>query len=1277
MSAIPSRLLALLPADRLQLETWLAEFEQDWDGDRLAAHVGRLPAPGHPLRLPAFIELVKIDLERQWQAGHRFRVADYLLRYPELAHPGGPPPDLLMTEEEVVRQFGADAPTVLAPDLPPTLRPDVPHPAGAPHVPGYEILGQLGQGGMGAVFRGHDATLDRDVAVKVLLKQHRGHADAERRFVREARICGQLQHPGVVPVYGLGRADDARPAFIMKVVEGRTLANLLDNRKSPADDLPRLLTIFEQVCQAVAYAHSKGVIHRDLKPANVMVGAFGEVQVMDWGLAKVLVSPERQRPENGAAQLPDLGSQPGSTVDELGTTGTVGTPQYMPPEQARGEAANADERADVFGLGAILCEILSGQPPFVAGDSAEVLAKAALGQLGDAFSRLDGCGADGELVALCKACLARHAADRPRDGGAVAARVAAYRAAVQERLREADLERAAALARAAEAKATAAAERKARQRTVALAVAGVLVAAGVGAAAVWEQHRRETVDQLVRGRLKEAELLSERAQNAATLADLDNATRARLAAVEAEDRARGSSASESLRRQAADLARQLASEENEVQRDQQLLLALLEVRGPEQGPLAPRDGRMSLAVQVGPTADQRFAAAFRAWDESFDVDSPMSEALALRLQSRAPVVKDEIIAALDEWAAERRQRGRPAADWEELAQRLSSEAGQRRKLLRGLATGTLTRVEARDARARTDVAQAPVTELLTLARALQRVGEAAEAELVLREAVRARPQEAALHNALGKQLEAQQPPRWRDAVDCYVAAQALRPEWGEPLAYALVRSGRAKDGFDLYAQLIARRPTDAWLYFRRGNARYEQADYAGAAEDYAEVIRQRPRDVFLAHNSRGTALFAQGRLQDAEVVFQEALTHKADLAEAHANMGAALLEQGCYQEAEAECREAIRIQPGLVQAHNNLGVAVFLRGRPMEAEGEFREAIRVNPAFTRAYANLGAALERQGKWAEAEAECRQAIRLQPGSALAHANLGNTLYHMGRERRREAEAAFREAIRLDEHSALAYAGLGATLLADGRPGEAESACRTALRHDENLPAAHRILGRALHDQGQMAAAVTALQLALARKAGDRFNLIPEYERDAALERRLPALFAGTDEPANAAERLDFAKVCQWKGLYVAAARLSAQAFAAEPKLAEDLDREFRYDAACCAVQAAAGLAGDDPALPDRARRPLRRQALAWLRADLARYVGDSTLSARVPGRLRHWLAERDFASVHDDRALLALPDDELLEWRRLWQDVAALLAKAERALLLRAGIGAAGMLRSLN
>jgi eukaryotic-like serine/threonine-protein kinase len=241
----------------------------------------------------------------------------------------------------------------------------------------------------------------------------------------------------------------------------------------------------------VAYAHNKSVIHRDLKPANVMVGAFGEVQVMDWGLAKVLngAAPATETVPAAASVVETDRSQQADNLTQAGTV--LGTFAYMPPEQARGEVTHLDRRCDVFGLGAILCEILTGKAPYE-GSREEVKIHAQLGFTQPALVRLETSTADGELTALVRSRLSVRAADRPADAALVATEVAAYLAAVQERLRKAEVERAAtaarteeakataaAQARAEEAKATAAAERRVRRLSVALVVVLLL---GIGAA---------------------------------------------------------------------------------------------------------------------------------------------------------------------------------------------------------------------------------------------------------------------------------------------------------------------------------------------------------------------------------------------------------------------------------------------------------------------------------------------------------------------------------------------------------------------------------------------------------------------------------------------------------------------------------------------------------------------------------------------------------------------------------------------------------------------------
>ena len=368
----------------------------------------------------------------------------------------------------------------VATEPPPVILPGSPGLASPAATGRYEVLGEIARGGMGAVLLGRDPALGRELALKVLLPDHRDRPAMVRRFVEEAQIGGQLQHPGVVPVYDVGVLADHRPFFAMKLVRGRTLAALLDGRAGPSDDLPRFVGIFESVCQAVAYAHAHKVIHRDLKPPNVMVGSFGEVQVMDWGLAKVLEA-------GGEAVEPD--AAPGGRTARDGRHGdasregsVMGTAAYMAPEQARGEVDRLDERCDVFALGGILCEILTGRPPFAAPTRSESLRLAAAGDTSDVLARLDSCGADPRLLALARGCLETDVHARLRDGGEVARAMAAYLAGVQERVRAAEMARVEAQARAEE-------ERK-RRRAELRWTTGLIAVFALGALGVATQWRR-------------------------------------------------------------------------------------------------------------------------------------------------------------------------------------------------------------------------------------------------------------------------------------------------------------------------------------------------------------------------------------------------------------------------------------------------------------------------------------------------------------------------------------------------------------------------------------------------------------------------------------------------------------------------------------------------------------------------------------------------------------------------------------------------------------------
>jgi serine/threonine protein kinase len=235
----------------------------------------------------------------------------------------------------------------------------------------YMVLHKLGSGGMGTVYLAQDVDLGRKVAVKVMnISDSTGSLAS--RMMREARIVALLEHPSIVPIHDVGALEDGRVYYAMKLVQGKRL----DEFAAGADSRSDLLRVFQKVCEAVAFAHARGVIHRDLKPENIMVGSFGEVLVMDWGVAKVLGegpldSPDRlkaHRIEHRAIDDTDLVTTlPLASSRESGDTSSgmvIGTPAYMAPEQAMGKTELLDQRSDVYALGAVLYFLLAGRAPF-------------------------------------------------------------------------------------------------------------------------------------------------------------------------------------------------------------------------------------------------------------------------------------------------------------------------------------------------------------------------------------------------------------------------------------------------------------------------------------------------------------------------------------------------------------------------------------------------------------------------------------------------------------------------------------------------------------------------------------------------------------------------------------------------------------------------------------------------------------------------------------------------------------------------------------------------
>jgi serine/threonine-protein kinase len=1085
------------------------------------------------------------DLEYRWAAGEAVRVETYQGRYPELRDDLGAALSLIAAEYDQRRQRGegcapeeyrqrfpqygaelvsrlqacgarhetsAPVPEAAPDDLTPVGEspPETVHEltpvtatakgrSGWPTVPGYEILGELGQGGMGEVYKARHLALQRLVALKLLRAGLRGQSELEGRFLEEAQLTGQLQHPGIPPVHEVGVLADGRPFLAMKLIQGRTLGELLQERPGPAADLPRFLAIFEQVCQTLAYAHARGVIHRDLKPDNIMVGAFGEVQVMDWGLAKVLRAGRSTSAGSAADTDPLVTVRTASAGLSSQAGALLGTPAYMAPEQARGEVDQLDERCDVFGLGAMLCELLTGQPPY-RGGLGEVLLQAERGDLGDALARLEASGAEAPLVQLARACLAGPKEDRPRHAGEVSQTLSAYLAGVQERLQEAERERAAAEARAVE-------ERKRRRLAVALAGVVLLLVLLAAGGAWWYQRveadraeRQARTEREVTQAVGEAKALSEQARGLGTSPDEREKTLG--LALSAAKRAQGllgagevgGRISPGLRDQVQELNAELAEQAGRARRaaeraakDRRMRTELERIRLEQ---TVSRAGEFDKQAAL-----PLYAAVFREY--GIDVESlPEGKAAAA---IAASAIKEELLAALDEWAL-RRPDSAGKERLTHVAQAVEQDSrGFGHRLRKARLQGDTAELKrlARDA----DVPRLPATTVVHLAEALRQRGERAAAVEVLKATHVHHPGDFWVNHDLGMSL-------WDDD-----------PQHLEQVA-----------GY--FRAALAARPNSPGMYLR---------------------------------------------------------------------LGVVLKRQGRLDEAIALCRKAIELDPTYSASHNNLGNALKVKGELGEAIKEFHHAIRLDPKNALAYRNLGDVLLMQGKPVEAEAAYRKALDLKPNSDEAY---------------------------------YAYYNLGGALLQQAQFNKA----LTALKKGADLLPAKD----SRHEEVR--------------------QFVQKCQRLVILDAKLPGVLRGAEKPANAAEQIEFAELCGLKKLAATAARLSRDAFAADPKLAETVPSGARYNAACYAALAGCGQGRDADKLDGQERARWRRQALHWLRADLTWWgkaldKGNAQAKAEVQPQMRHWQTDADLAGVRDKEALAKLPAEERQQWQQLWADVAALLRRS--------------------
>jgi tetratricopeptide (TPR) repeat protein len=1034
-----------------------------------------------------------------------------------------------------------------------------------PVVPGYRVLREIARGGMGRVLGAFDLTLDRDVALKVLLPG----ANSDR-FVRESKITARLPHPGIPPVYALGTLADGAPFLAMKLIAGRTLA---DEMKSA--DQPRLLQAFTQVCQAVGFAHSRGIIHRDLKPANVMVGAFGEVQVMDWGLAKDRTSQEANDAPPPSQPSADPGattahSAAGEATDEQTRAGMVlGTPAYMAPEQARGQATDA--RSDVFALGGILCAILTGRPPFSGKSALELIRRAGAADLADANARLDRCGADAELIALCRRCLSPNPADRPAEGQAVAEQVAAYLDGVQERLRRAELAQAEARAKAAE-------EVKRRRLTLLLAATVLLALLLGGGGWLYVKSERDAqqralarrqveLTQGVNEALTSATALREKAKSAKT-GGVALFAQAREQVQRAVTLVENGLADEGL----AEQVRQLRDEVHEEAMDRHLAVMLDEAWMAS----AQMDARHNKLLFGRESEVPFFRKALQAYGMPAGEVEPA--VAALRIARRPAALREAIVAALADWLAAATNPAygihEPHQQWLETvlaAPELQDAWARQLQLAR--AERDPVRIEKLLQTA--DITQVPVQGLVW---ALDGLPSATKLRWL-------------------RQLQTQFPDNfWANELLGTVLANVPGHKQDDVLRYLTVA--------------VALRP-----------------DSAGARGNLGLIAAQ------------------TGHAEEALVNYRKAVELEPTNAVAHHNLAYVLGEQHRWDEALFHQRKAVELAPllgiegpnqsqFLAVVHNNLGVSLITMGRFDEAIDCLKKTIAYDPKDAVAHTHVGVAFKEKREADAAIAWHRKAIQLDPNLAQAYDNLGGVLCDLKQDYD-GAIANFRKAIALSPNGALRHFNLGNALKGKGDLDAAIACWKKVITLPEPMPGVH-----------------AKARVALARA-----------EAVVAVEDKLPALLKGNYRPGTNDERLRLAELCRLKKLYRTTAGLYADAFAADPKLADDLKAWHRYNAACWAALAAAGQGEDAAKLDDMERARLRKQALDWLKADLALHTkklesGRPADRAEVQRVLKEWQGDTDFAGIRGQAALEKLPPDEQKAFTQLWADVAALLQKAD-------------------
>ncbi len=1114
----------------------------------------------------------------------------------------------------------------------------------------FRIVREVGKGGMGVVYEAEQLSLRRRVALKVLPFAAMMDPRHLQRFSNEAKAAACLHHTNIVPVFSVG-CERGVHFYAMQFIDGQPLSELIRQlrraekpgsaaeREQPTTSHPppegtiatsptvppvaevtpltsegrrgrayyrTVAQLGIQAAEALDHAHQLGIVHRDIKPANLLLDKRGNVWVTDFGLARV---------QHGEASL---------TVTGL----LVGTPRYMSPEQAMAKRVPIDHRTDVYSLGVTLYELLTLRPAFASEERQELLRQIALEEPAKPRRLERAVPAELETIVL------KAMEKRPQDRYATAQELADdLRHWLDDRPIRA---RRPSLVRVAW-------KWVRRHQPIvwaALLVLVALLALGIVNGFWWVQ-KKTAAETEARAALQEAEHWQQ-----------DERWSEALSAVRrAQGVLRGLGADASLRQQV-----------DESYRDLEMAQRLEEAR--LQG-TAVKDGYFDYKASI---------SAYEAAFVGYGLDMEHEDTLAMAEFIRTRSISMQLVAALDHWAS--LQRLRKDQEWKHLlAVARAADTDDWRNGLR-------TAWERGDDKTLNDLLASAEVDKLLPTTILSILGfshpehknvSVERVAALLRRAQQRQPADFWINHDLAVLLHHAQPPQLEEAIGYYRVAVALRPQSPgvhNNFGNALRDKGRLDEAIAEYHEAIQIKMDYAEVHSNLGHSLAVKGQLDEAIAELRAAIRLK-KDNPAAHSNLGTALAGKGQLEEAIAEYREAIRVNSDNPETHSNLGVALIGKGQLDEAIAEFREAIRLKKDSAAAHSNLGTALAGKGQLDEAIAEYGEAIRLKEDFAEAHVGLGALFcDHKRDYNGAIAEFREAIRVRKDYADAHYNLGNAL--AGKGQLDEAIAEFREAIRLKKDYADAHYNLGNALAGKGQLDEAIAEFREAIRLRKNYAEAYCNLGDLLEKIGRFSEALAYRKLG--HEIGSKYprwsfpsaQWVRNCERFVELEAKLPAILSGQKQPADSAECLALAQFCQLpcKRQNLAAKRFYSEALAEKPSLADDLDSQHRYNAACAAALAGCGQGADTDKLDAKERTRLRQQALDWLRADLRAYRQLMEKSAGKAGpliaqRMHHWLQDGDFAGLRGAESLGKLPEAERKEWQKLWEEVEALRERASQ------------------